>query len=484
MENQAVEQMLKTAKEFKCPIEQVNNFLSKGYVPFPWQFEFHGLCREADKENGPNDIGVGGARGPGKSHAVNAQIMIDDCQRVPGLKCLFLRQTGTSARESFEDLIDRLIKNKINFKFNRAENVLKFTNGSKVLIGGFKDEKDIDKYIGVEYDLMAIEEVNQLTESKVIKLKGSLRTSKSNWRPRMYVSFNPGGIGHQWVKKRYITERPKEVRFIPATYKDNPYLDSGYVDYLEGLTGDLGKAWREGEFDLFAGQYFEEWRTKIHVIKPFDIPSEWKRFIMGDYGYSAPAAVYWGAISPDEQLFIYRELWQTKLTYKKLMEEIITMTSPSEQIAYNVFDPAIWAKKGESSDELSGAEIMEQTYYNITKKRLYLIKGNNDRINGWNVMREYLKPYLGPDGKLTAKLQIFETCPKIIETLPSLIYDEHKLEDLNTDSDDHGADAIRYGLMTRPEPSQTKEQIREKFFKQKMKDKKNKENKFFKMTGY
>jgi len=479
-----VEKMLKIAKEAKCPIDQVKNFLERGYVPFAWQFDFHGLAREADKEDGPNDIGVGGARGPGKSHGINAQIMIDDCQRVPGLKCLFLRQTGTSARESFEDLIDKIIKNKINFKFNRAENILKFQNGSKVVIGGFKDEKDIDKYIGVEYDLMAIEEVNQLTEMKVIKLKGSLRTSKSNWRPRMYTSFNPGGIGHQWVKKRYITERPKNVRFVPATYKDNPYLDKGYVEYLEGLTGDLGKAWREGEFDLFAGQYFEEWRTKIHTVKPFNISPDWKRFITGDYGYSAPSAIYWIAISPDGQLYVYRELWQTKLTYEKLMGEIISSTPPNEQIDYNVFDPAIWAKKGESSDELSGAEIMEQTYYNILKKRIHLVRGNNDRIIGWNIMREYLKPYLDQTGKLTAKLQIFETCPMIIETLPSLIYDEHRLEDLNTNSNDHGADAIRYGLMTRPEPSATKREMEEKFFKQRMKKNKAKSNKdFFKMAG-
>lgn len=480
--NNPVDRMIKAAIDANCPIDQLKSFLKTGYVPLPWQFTFHGIAREADKQGGPNDIGVGGARGPGKSHGVLAQVTIDDCQRVPGLKCLFLRQTGTSARESFEDLIDRIIKNKIPFNFNRADNILRFENGSKVLLGGFKDDKDIDKYIGIEYDLMAIEEINQLTEEKVTKLKGSLRTSKSNWRPRMYVSFNPGGLGHQWIKKRYITDRPVNVRFISATYKDNPYLDSGYIDYLEGLEGDLGKAWREGEFDLFAGQYFEEWRTRIHVVKPFTIPDDWKKIIMGDYGYAAPAAVYWGAISPDDQLFIYKELHEVKLTYKRLTQEIIARTNPSEKIDYWVFDPAIWAKKGESSDELSGAEIMEQEYYNITKQRVRLVKGNNDRLNGWSILREYLKPYMGPEEKLIAKLQIFDTCSKMILTIPTLVYDEHRIEDLDTDGDDHAADALRYGIMSRPKPSLTKEEIKQKFFNKKMMKKKAKTHDFFRMT--
>src|SRR3990167_8488663 len=205
MENQnqiALMKCLATAKEAGVPKDQANIFITSGYIPLPWQWEFHAAAREADKENGPVDIGVGGARGPGKSHAVLAQAGFDDCQRIPNLKGLFLRQTGMAAKESFDDLIQKVLAGRI--KYERTISTLKFPNGSRIVLGGFKTASDIDKYIGIEYDFIIVEELNQLTGDKYLKLRGSLRTSKPDWRPRMYTSFNPGGIGHDHVKSRYI----------------------------------------------------------------------------------------------------------------------------------------------------------------------------------------------------------------------------------------------------------------------------------------
>ncbi len=274
----AITDFIWSAKKAGVPKDQLINLLNAGYTPLPWQLGFHAAAREADircefhTNNptakafavcgcGPVDIGVGGARGPGKSHAVFAQVALDDCQRIEGLKCLFLRQTGTAARESFEDLMTKVLARRI--KYEHTSGVLKFPNGSRVVLGGYRDERDIDKYIGIEYDLIAVEELNQLTQDKIDKLKGSMRTSKPDWRPRMYNSFNPGGVGHQDVKTKFIEpyreENETTTRFIPATYKDNPYLNAEYLDYLEGLTGNLGRAWREGDWDLFEGQFFTEW---------------------------------------------------------------------------------------------------------------------------------------------------------------------------------------------------------------------------------
>jgi phage terminase large subunit len=485
---QAFEKMLRVAKDAGCPRDQVEQFLKHGYLPLPWQWNFHGACRHADQENGPVDVGVGGARGPGKSHAVLAQIALDDCQRVGNLKVLFLRQTGISAKESFEDLIYKVIHGRMDYTYNRANNTLHFPNGSKILLGGFKDDKDIDKYIGIEYDLIAIEEINQLTEDKIIRLRGSLRTSKPNWRPRMYTSFNPGGIGHQYVKDRYVTPQrialEKETRFIPSTYKDNKFINKEYVDYLESLQGDLGKAWREGEWDLFAGQFFTDFRYDIHISEPYDIPREWKRFIMGDYGYGAPSAVYWGAVSPDSRLVLYREFYGPNYTYSQLTDAIIAMTPDSERLDHWVFDPAIWARKGETDTGLSGADIMQSRFREVMREKnktipvelpslpteIILKKANNERIIGWQRVRDYLKPYQLND-RTVAKLQIFSSCPNLIRTLPMMVYDTKRVEDLDTTLEDHAVDALRYGIMSDPSPYETRSKLEDRFFKLRMRAK-------------
>jgi len=485
-ENKEFEEFIKTALDAGSTDDQIENFLTRAYTPLNWQWAFHVGARQCDLPTGPTELGVGGARGPGKSHCVLAQCALDDCQRIAGLKGLFLRQTGKAARESFEDLIGKVLLGKIPYKYNRTSNVLQFDNGSRIILGGFENENDIDKYIGIEYDFIAIEELNQLTKEKVEKLKGSMRTSKPNWRPRLYTSFNPGGLGHQWVKENFVIPfrdmQEKKTRFFPSTYKDNPYLNPEYIDYLNELIGDLGKAWREGDWDLFAGQYFSEWRANIHTCNPFPIPSEWKKIVSIDYGFSAPAAVYWIAVDPDGTAFLYRELYITELTFSDLAKRIISMMPDSEEIRYWVADPSIWAKKGDS--ELSGAEKMESTYKDLKKRSLLLLKGNNDRTNGWGVVREYLKPF-EKEGKVTAKLQVFTTCTKFIDTFPTLIFDKVKVEDLDSNGEDHAADSVRYGLMSDPKPAITADQLKEKLFRERMrrnKERNKPKSKFFRMV--
>lgn len=431
----AIERMVQTAKDCGCPKDQVENFLTRGYVPFPWQWKFHSVAREADKVDGPTDIGVGGARGPGKSHGVLAQVALDDLQRRDGLKGLFLRQTGISARESFEDLIGKILVGKIAHKFNRAENILTFPNKSRVVLGGFQDEKDIDRFIGIEYDLMVVEELTQVSENKILKLKGSLRTSRTDWRPRFYASFNPGGIGHEFVKKTFILSTDPRVRFVPATFKDNPYLNIEYVEYLGSLGGSLGKAWREGNWDIFEGQYFTEFDRNKHVVDAFGLPDHWPKFRSIDpSGRSGITSCHWYCLDHDGNVIVYREYYKTGLDADEHADNIKRM-SEGEDYKYTTIDTSAFSKLGLP-------ETIAEVY--IRHGVSGLLPASKDRVAGWNSVHTYLRWSLkgGP------RLRIFLNCPELIRTLPLAIHDELHPEDVDSRCEDHAIDELRYFLQT------------------------------------
>lgn len=407
------------------PYDQASELISSGYFPYPWQWRFHAAAREADEPDGPVDIGAGGARGPGKSHVVLSQVGLDDCQRYAGLKCLFLRQTGVSAQESFEDLISKTLRGRT--EYIKTKNSLRFPNGSRVILGGFKDESDIDKYIGIEYDIIIVEELNQLTAEKYEKLRGSLRTSKPGWRPRMYTSFNPGGVGHVFVKERYVlpsrAHHETVTRFIPSNYKENPNLNKEYIEYLEGLGGSLGRAWREGDWDTFAGQYFDEWRYDKHVVKPFVMPVTWKKFRSIDpSGRSGTTSCHWYALDSDGTAWVYREYYATGKDHDQHAEEIRKLSEDkegvSEDYVYTVIDTAAFAKAGYSE---TMAEIYER--HGVTG----LVPAAKERVVGWNAVHTYLRF----DAINTRpKLQIFETCVNMIKEIPLAQHDEKHPEDV------------------------------------------------------
>jgi len=446
MENS--ERFVLSAKNAGVPKDQLENFIRGKYIPLPWQLKFHAIARQSDLSEGPVDIGVGGARGPGKSHGVFAQVMLDDCQRIKGLKALFLRQTGKSASESFDDLILRVLQGKVKYLFNRSNNVLYFPNGSRVLLGGFETEKDIDKYIGIEYDLIAIEERNQLTAEKVLKLRGSLRTSKDNWRPRVYSSFNPGGLGHQDLKAEFVEPYRNQIetttRFIPATYRDNPYLNKEYIDYLESLQGDLGRMWREGDWDIFAGQFFSMWRREKHVVEPFTIPSSWKRLRSIDpSGRNGWTACHWYAIDYDGSVWVYKEWYGTGKDADEHAREIARL-SEGEIYPYTVIDNSAFSKIGLP-------ETIAEVY--IRNGVQNLVPSSKKRVEGWNFMNQYLRweektDLSGNKVQIGPKIHYFSNCKDAIRTIPTLIRDEHNPEDVDDRGEAHLADADRYLLQT------------------------------------
>ena len=177
-----------------CPMDQMDRFRQADVIFQQRQLVASAAARLCDQPNGPTAIGYGGARGGGKSHWLLAQMGADDCQRVPGLKCLLLRKVGKANMENFEDLRKRLF-GKLKHEFSSYRGVLAFPNGSRIIAGHFQAEKDIDAYLGLEYDVIGIEEATTLSSRKHQDIMTCCRTSKPNWRPRMYSTTNPGGIG-------------------------------------------------------------------------------------------------------------------------------------------------------------------------------------------------------------------------------------------------------------------------------------------------
>jgi len=433
----------------------------------------------------------GGAMGGGKSYWLRWELikLLIYFNSVYGLSNVMV---GLFC-EDYPSLKDRHIS-KIKFEFpswlgtysSQDHNfVLTSQFGNGVL--AFRNLDDVSKYQSAEFAVIGVDELTKNTKETFDFLRTRLRWVGIE-ETRFLAGTNPGGAGHAWVKDLWINKKfePNEQEadrfyFIQAKVEDNKHISKEYLKTLDSLPDALRKAFREGDWDIFKGQYFSEWRKDIHTCESFEIPSDWKKFISIDYGYSKPSAVHWYAVDPDGVIFVYRELYETELIYSELAKRIIAMTPESEEIRYWVADPSIWAKKG---DELSGAETIQSVYKELKKKSLLLLQGNNERINGWQIVREYLKPFL-KENKVTAKLQVFKNCEKFIATVPSLVYDTIRVEDLDTDGEDHCADECRYALMTKPLPAMTSLQLREKLFNAKMKKNKEKiKNPYSLRRGY
>lgn len=428
---------LNRARDVGCPEDQAENFLAGGYVALPKALLFHAAARSCDQADGPTMIGFGGARGPGKSHTAFAQVGLDDCQRRSGLKVLFLRQIQRAAAESFEDLVQRVF---MGLSYKAIENRLDFANGSKILLGGFHDERDINRYLGIEYDVIVVEEANTLTARKLDMLAGSCRTTRDDWRARMYLTFNPGGIGHANVKQMFVMpnrkHEEKRTRFIFSTYQDNPFIHQEYIDYLEHLQGPLGKAWRDGDWDVFEGMALPAWNYERHVITQMpDNWAKWPKVRSVDWGDASPFCCLWGCRNPDNgRMYVYREVYETRLTDRQQAETILTLTPPAEHITITYADPSMWPAQ-EKDDTTS-------TVYVYKSVGVPLDKADNARLSGKRKVDRLLGDL--PDGK--PGLQIHASCVNLIRTLPELVFSTLNVEDVDTHQEDHAYDALRYLL--------------------------------------
>lgn len=420
-----------------CPQDQAERFITAGYVPLEGMLQFHAWAREADTVSGPSMIALGGKRGPGKSHTIMAQVGLDDCQRYAGLKVLFLRKIQKAAAESFEDVILRV------FAFTphtSNRDGVKFPNGSRIIIGGFKDEKDIEKYLGIEYDIIVIEEVTQITDTKWMKIQGSLRTSKPRWRPRIYASANADGVGLGWFKKMFVEPAragtEKITRFLDVTKIHNPFVNVEYEQWLDNLKGSLRKAWRDGDWDAFAGMAFPMWNHARHVVEPFDIPDAWIKWRAIDYGTAAPWCCLWLTRDPStRRIYVYREAYQAGLTTKEQCDRIHDLTQSNEKIAYTYADPAMWQRSNRRGEVYSTAD--EYKEYGIP-----LTRADNDRIQG----KRKFGNVLSDIGDGLPGMQVFDICENLISQIENIPSDPNNPEDVDTKAEDHAYDAGRYSL--------------------------------------
>lgn len=440
---------VEAARRAGCPPEQLRYFVAAGYVPQPRQLRFHALARAADVTGGPSQIGYGGARGGGKSHCVLAQVGVDDCQRYPGLKALLLRKVGKAVRESFEDLRAKTLMG-VPHKWRKQEASLTFENGSKIILGHFQNESDIDSYLGLEYDLIAVEEATTLSSSKYRSILTCLRTSKAGWRPRMYSTTNPGGVGHAWYKALFIAPYKagceSETRFVPATVDDNAFVNPEYRQTLDGLTGWQKRAWRWGDWDIAAGQFFTTWREDVHVAPAGSEPQDLRRVWASlDYGFTHYTVAY--LIGEDFQgdVWLLDEHAERRWTVERQAAAIRGMLERHGVGVYQL--EAFVAGRDVFSTQRDGGTVADDYATN----GILLSTANDDRVQG---AAEWLRRLGDVDAGVRPSVHVSQRCGRLIECMPSLEHNPHRAEDvLKVDTDDDGVggddayDAARYGLM-------------------------------------
>lgn len=450
--NKAYDWMTETALYEGCPIDQIANYIKAGLVPNPKQWRFCAAARMADKKDGPREIQFGGARGPGKSWITLAQMGVDDCQRYEGLKFLSLRKVGKSNKESMEDLIPRVFS-QTPHKWVASRGTLFFPNGSRIVCGHFQNESDIDKYLGLEFDGINVEEATTLSLTKYRNITTCLRTSKPGWRPRMYGSTNPGGIGHGWYKNRFIVPwkkgKQKETRFIKATWRDNPNLDDDYYKILDSLVGWQRKAWLNGDFDVSAGQYFTNWNENIHVYDVNEwrpqVNDDWDVWCSFDYGFTHYTVIYLIVQNREGMVYFLDELSAMKTLPETIAQEFFSM------LARNGISPGRINKIAAGHDAFNRDRDGKTIAEDYERHGMILERAKIDRIAGAGVMLTYL----GDSARgLPPRMMVSSRCQGLISCLPSMIHSDTNPEDVkkvHSSEDGEGGDdfydSARYGLM-------------------------------------
>lgn len=391
----------------------------------------------------------GGARGGGKSWALRVKALLL-ALRYPGIKILILRRTLVELRENH--IIPLREMSKGIAAWRELEKTLVFPNGSRIIFGYCASDNDVLQYQGNEYSIIMVDEATQISEYQWSKIYPSCRGA-DNFPHRIYLTCNPGGIGHAWVKRLFVDrqyfegESEEDYTFVKATVYDNPALleqDPDYVHMLETLPEDIRRAWLDGDWDVFDGQFFSEFRRDVHACEPFEIPKGWTRYVTMDYGLDMTAA-YWIAIAPDGMAYAYKEFYQSGLIASDAAEKIKEY-SEGESIYDYIAPPDLWNRRNDTGRSV--AEIFGEN-------GIYLTKANNDRVNGWMDMKEWLKPLKlkTDDGEsVVARLRFFNTCRNLISNLPLLQFDPKRPNDAANDPHEitHAPDAIRYFCAGRP----------------------------------
>ena len=423
-------------------------------------------------------VGFGGARGGGKSWVVRYKARIL-ALHYGGIKILIVRKT-----------YPELIANHINTlreelhgiaKYNKQEKCFSFPNGSTIKFGYCASDGDLDQYQGAEYDVIFLDEATNLRQEWIEKITACVR-GVNEFPKRIYYTFNPGGVGHGYMKRLFIDRRyeaaedPEDYIFIQSLVTDNKVLMASQPDYikqLEALPPKLREAWLYGRWDIYEGQFFEDFRLEpdpdachkagisieearehgrwTHVIEPLDMTANnrrgWQIYRSYDFGYAKPFSLGYWAVDYDGTLYRILEMYGctdtpnegVKWTPDQQFQRIAQFEREHPWLRgkriLGVADPAIWdASRGDSIAETAA------------KYGLFFDPGDHERIAGW--MQCHYRLQFDEQGY--PRMYIFSNCKGFIRTIPLMMYDEHKPEDLDTSLEDHIADEWRYMCMSRP----------------------------------
>ena len=420
------------------------------------------------------EVLYGGAAGGGKSFA-----MLADPVRYfnnPLSNKLLVRRSTEELRELIsvsKQLYPRAIP---GIKFLEREKTWIAPSGASLWLSYLDRDDDVQRYQGQAFNWIGFDELTQWpTPFAWNYMRSRLRTTKNSGLT-LYQrgTTNPGGAGHQWVKKTFVDPAPhntsfdatdpetQEViawpkghsregeplfkrRFIPATLFDNPYLadDGMYEANLLSLPEHQRKQLLEGNWDVNEGAAFPEWNRNIHVVEPYEIPSSWAKFRACDYGYGSYTGVVWFAVAPDEQLVVYREMYCSKVIATDLADMILE-AEEGEKIRYGVLDSSLWHNRGDTGPSLAEQMIMKGCRWRPSDR------SRGSRVAGKNELHRRLQV---DDFTEEPRLVFFNSCSNIISQIPALPLDKNNSEDVDTHSEDHLYDALRYGIMTRPRSS-------------------------------
>ena len=398
----------------------------------------------------------GGARGGGKSHALRNKALLL-CMAYEGLQVLLVRRTLKDLRKNHEIPLMRQLKTELKTKrlarYEKQNKEFHFPNGSILSLGYAATDADLEQYQGQSYDVVCVEEATQFTETQLRTLTECNRRSgfvKGDFKTRTYYTCNPGGPGHSYIKRLFIdkdyedNENPDDYYFIQALVYDNKYIvenDPSYIKTLENLPEERRRAMLYGEWDVFTGQMFKEFKRDKHVIKPFAIPQHWDRYIAFDYGLDM-TAVLWIAVDEDGIMYVYKELHEKDLILSDAAKRMLDMTLPNEIIRGKIAPPDLWNRRQETG--LSGVEIMIQNGF------VGAMKADNDRVRGWRLIRELLREKTTRYGDSKPQIQIFDNCKTLIKHFPLLQANEKKPEDAANEPHEitHIMDALRYFVAT------------------------------------
>jgi len=408
------------------------------------------------------EVFFGGARGGGKSYATLAD-PLRYCHR-PAHRVLILRRT-------MPELRDMIAKSQLMYpkafpgaRWRDNDKEWRFPSGARIEFGYAENMTDVLRYQGQSYTAIYVDELPQFPTPDIWNfLRSSLRSVDPEIPAVMRATGNPGNVGSPWVKAMFIDPAPANIpfeqeikiqhplkgpivkkisrRYIPSSVFDNPYLtyDDSYVAMLASLPEIQRRQFLEGDWDAFDNAAFSEFRREVHVVDPFEVPLGWMKFRACDWGYRQPACCLWFAVSPDGDLYVYRELYVTQHTAEEFAAKVLDLEF-GEAIRYGVLDASAWANRGESGPSIAETMIKAGCRWRPSDR------SPRSRTNGWMELHRRLCIHEGD----RAGIYFFSHCKNLIRTLPLMPIDANNPEDIDTDAEDHAADALRYGVMSRP----------------------------------